>query len=129
MSVPEVESRFAPPSINCPACESLLPHSLGEVECVVCESICRIDHAPTRESWEDEKVACPECSKVLRVGVPARPCALRCSACECTFKVTSHIVKVEIGCPACERQLRIRPKPGERNLKCPACEESFRVTF
>lgn len=126
---PEIESKVAPPTVQCPNCESMLPHRLGEVTCGVCTAVSRIEHAPTREDWLEEKVSCPTCSKVLRVGVDDRPCALRCSACEGVFKVTRHAVKVEVTCPACERTLRLRPKPGTRRLDCPACKEGFRVTF
>ncbi|HIF04769.1 MAG TPA: hypothetical protein EYQ80_05085 [Candidatus Poseidoniales archaeon] len=124
-----IESKVAPPTVQCPNCDSMLPHRLGEVTCAVCTAVSRIDHVPTREDWVDEKVACPACSKVLRVGMDERPCALRCSACESVFKIIHKVVKVEIGCPKCERQLRIRPRPGTRRLDCPACSESFRVTF
>ena len=127
--VPEIESKISPPTVNCPNCDSMLPHRLGEISCSVCDAVVRVDHAPTREDWLDEKVACPSCEKVLRVGVDERPCALRCSTCESVFKIGQKVVKVEILCPACERQLRIRPRSGERNITCPACSEGFKVTF
>jgi hypothetical protein len=127
--VPEIESKISPPTVNCPNCDSMLPHRLGEISCSVCDAVVRVDHAPTREDWLDEKVACPSCEKVLRVGVDERPCALRCSTCESVFKIGQKVVKVEISCPACERQLRIRPRSGERNITCPACSEGFKVTF
>ena len=71
----EIESKVAPPTINCPNCESMLPHELGEITCVVCSAISRIEHKPTRDNWIDEKVSCPNCPKILRVGVDERPCA------------------------------------------------------
>ena len=107
----------------------MLPHELGEITCGVCSAVLRIEHKPTRDSWVDEKVSCPNCAKILRVGVDERPCALRCSSCSKVFKVTRKIVKVEVDCPNCERQLRIRPRPGKRSLDCPACSESFHITF
>ena len=127
--IPEIESKVAPPTVHCPNCESMLPHELGEITCVVCSAVSRIEHKPTRDDWEDEKVSCPNCPKILRVGVADRPCAIRCSACEIVFKIKPSIVKVEVSCPSCERQLRIRPRPGRRRLDCPACSESFHVTF
>ena len=125
----EIESKVAPPTIHCPNCESMLPHELGEITCVVCSAISRIEHKPTRDNWMDEKVSCPNCPKILRVGVDERPCALRCSGCDTVFKIKPSVVKVEVSCPSCERQLRIRPRPGRRRLDCPACSESFHVTF
>ena len=127
--IPEIESKIASPTIDCPRCDSILPHELGEVTCRVCAAVVRIDHKPTRDAWMDEKVGCPSCSKILRVGVDERPCALRCSSCSIVFKVTRKVVKVEGDGPSCERQLRIRPKPGKRRFDCPACSESFFVTF
>ena len=126
---PIVESKISPPSVSCPNCESMLPHRLGEITCEVCTAVVRIDHQPTRERWVEEKVSCPICEKVLRVGVDERPCALRCSSCESVFKIVHKVVKVEISCPACERKLRIRPRPGTRKITCPACSEGFQVTF
>ena len=126
---PSIESKVSPPTVSCPNCDSMLPHRLGEITCEVCTAVVRIDHQPTRERWMDEKVSCPTCEKVLRVGVDERPCALRCSACESVFKIGHKVVKVEITCPACERQLRIRPRPGNRKITCPACSEGFQVTF
>ena len=127
--IPEIESKVAPPTVHCPNCESMLPHELGEITCLVCSAVSRIDHKPTRDNWKDEKVSCPNCPKILRVGVDERPCALRCSSCESVFKITPSIVKVEVSCPSCERQLRLRPRPGRRRLDCPSCSESFHVTF
>ena len=127
--IKEIESKIAPPTVHCPNCESMLPHELGEVTCGVCSAVSRIDHKPTRESWMDEKVSCPNCPKILRVGVDQRPCALRCSSCQSVVKVTKHIVKVDLTCPSCDRELSIRPRPGKRSLSCPACSESFHVTF
>ena len=100
--IKEVESKVAPPTIQCPGCDSMLPHKLGEVTCSVCKAVSRIDHKPTRDSWVDEKVSCPDCPKILRVGVDERPCALRCSSCSSVFKVVPKVVKVEVSCPSCE---------------------------
>ncbi len=127
--VPEIESKYAPPTVHCPNCESMLPHDLGEIECSVCSAVSRVDHKPTRDSWTDEKVGCPSCSKILRVGVDERPCALRCSSCSTIFKVKRKVVKIEINCPKCERTLRIRPRSGKRSLDCPACTETFSIQF
>ena len=64
-----VESRVTPPSLSCPSCNGLLPFEFGEIECVLCEAKVRIEHPPTRRAWKEEKVSCPECSKVLIAGV------------------------------------------------------------
>ena len=127
--ISQIESKVAPPTVHCPKCESMLPHELGEIKCGVCSSISRIEHKPTRDAWEDEKVGCPNCPKILRVGVPERPCALRCSSCDSVFKITRKVVKIEISCPSCERNLRVRPRPGKRRIECPACSDAFHVTF
>ena len=125
----QVESSVAPPVLNCPHCDGMLPLGLGEIDCGLCGSKVRVDHAATRRQWREEKLACPSCSKVLIAGVEERPARIRCSSCDNEINITAKAVKVELACPACERRLRIRPRPGSRDLTCPACEEEFRVTF
>jgi DNA-directed RNA polymerase subunit RPC12/RpoP len=125
----DVESSIAPPLINCPNCDGLLPLGLGEKTCTLCEAVVLVDHEATRKEWMDEMVACPSCSKVLVCGVDDRPATVACSSCANQFIINPKVVKVEISCPACERRLRLKPRPGSRQIICPACEESFKVTF
>ncbi|DAC48440.1 MAG TPA: hypothetical protein HA340_06960 [Candidatus Thalassarchaeaceae archaeon] len=125
----DVDSSIAPPLINCPNCDGLLPLGLGEKTCTLCEAVVRVDHEATRKEWMDERVACPSCSKVLVCGVDDRPATVACSSCANQFIINPKVVKVEISCPACERRLRLKPRPGSRQIICPACEESFKVTF
>ena len=61
--IPEAESKIAPPTVQCPNCDSMLPNELGEVTCNVCTAVSRIEHKPTRESWLDEKIGCPNCKR------------------------------------------------------------------
>ena len=124
-----LESKIAPPIIECPHCEGMLPNRLGQFDCLLCGAVVKIDHAPTRKNWEDEAVACPACSKILVAGVDERPAELRCSACEHSFRLKAKVLKSEVQCPHCERRLRIRQKPGSRNLNCPACKNDFKVSF
>ncbi len=125
----QVESRVSPPPAHCPNCESLLPSDLGVLDCVVCTAQVKVEHSPTRESWEEEKVTCPSCRHVLVAGIDSRPADLRCANCKHEFTLTPKIIKVEINCPACDRGLRIPQRPGERKLRCPACMEGFKVNF
>ena len=124
-----VESSVAPPLVNCPNCEGLLPLGLGEKTCELCDAVVKVSHDATVNSWLEEKVACPACSKVLVVGVDKRPAKVECSSCSVQFSVNPKVVKVELGCPACERRLRLKPRPGSREVTCPACKEPFKVTF
>ena len=124
-----VESQVAPPVMRCPKCDGLLPSKLGELDCVLCDAEVRVDHPPTRRKWKEEKVACPECHKVLVAGVEDRPANLKCSSCATYFTLTAHVVKVEIRCPKCERKLRMNRRPGDRHIDCPACDTAFKVTF
>lgn len=124
-----VESRIAPPALTCPKCSSLLPSDLGVLTCTICSSNVKVEHPLTRRNWKDEKISCPECSKVLVVGVDKRPAQLKCGSCTTHFTVTKNVPRVEIACPGCERRLRMKRKPGERNIDCPACDTSFKVTF
>ena len=125
----EIESRIAPPPAHCPNCESLLPSNLGVLECVVCTAQVKVEHPPTRELWEHEKVTCPSCRHVLVAGVESRPADIRCANCKHEFTLSPKVIKVEINCPACDRGLRIPQRPGERKLRCPACQEGFKVNF
>ncbi len=100
MAPPDVESKYAPPLVECVNCNHMLPQGLGEIECEICGAICRVTHNPTVEALKSESVQCPHC-----------------------------LVKVEIECPSCESGLRIRPRPGKRELTCPGCTNSFNVTF
>ena len=129
MVPPEVESRVAPPLVNCPECDSMLPQGLGEIECLLCGAVCRVSHAPTLAALKEEKVQCPHCMTVVEAGTDKRPVDLTCAACSKIFTLTRKIVKVEIECPSCESNLRIRPRPGKRELTCPGCQSSFFVTF
>ena len=125
----EVESRVSPPPAHCPHCDSLLPDDLGILECVTCSAQVKVEHFPTREAWNKEKVTCPSCRHVLVAGVDTRPADIRCSKCKHEFTLTKKIIKVEIECPACDRGLRITQRPGERKLRCPACMEIFKISF
>jgi|TARA_B100000959_G_scaffold230420_1_gene246453 hypothetical protein len=107
----------------------MLPQGLGEIECELCEAVCRVSHEPTVELLRNEKVPCPHCMTVVVSGTDKRPIELTCSACSGIFNLTRKVIKVDIQCPACERGLRIRPRPGKRELSCPACSEEFNVTF
>jgi len=125
----KIESRIAPPALSCPKCQELLPSDLGELKCLMCESKVKVEHPVTRRKWKEEKISCPECEKVLIVGVDKRPANLQCSSCECQFTVHPNIPRVEVTCPGCERQLRMKRKPGKRSIDCPACETKFNVKF
>ncbi|MCH1540542.1 MAG: hypothetical protein L7S56_03795 [Candidatus Poseidonia sp.] len=124
-----VESKIQPPALSCPKCNGMLPMKLGEVTCKLCEARVRIDHAQTRKNWAQEKLSCPECSKVLIAGVDQRPAQLKCGSCETYFTLAEQTPRVEITCPGCERNLRMKRRPGERSIECPACETSFKVKF
>lgn len=125
----DIESKIAPPLAECPNCEHMLPQGLGEIECEICNSVCRVAHQQTIEDLKSEKVQCPHCSTVVVSGTEKRPVELVCASCSGIFNLTRKIVKIEIECPSCERRLRIRPRPGARELTCPACEDEFKVTF
>ena len=129
MAPPEVESKIAPPLVNCVQCEGMLPQGLGEIECVLCGAMCRVTHQPTVDALFNEKVQCPICMTVVEAGTDQRPVDLTCGACSGIFTLKEKIAKVEIQCPSCEANLRIRPRPGKRELTCPACQNSFNVTF
>jgi len=124
-----VESRIAPPPLTCPKCSSLLPSDLGVLTCLICSAKVNVEHPVTRRNWNNEKVGCPECSKVLVVGVDKRPAHLKCASCSIHFTVAKNVPRVEIACPSCERRLRMKRRPGEREIDCPACSTSFKVTF
>ena len=126
---PEVESKHAPPLVECPNCDHMLPQGMGEVECEICGAVCRVTHEPTMEALKGESVQCPHCSTVVIAGTEKRPVELTCSLCSGIFVITKKTVKVEIGCPGCQSRLRIRPRPGKRELRCPSCSNSFNVTF
>ena len=124
-----VESRVTPPSLSCPSFNGLLPFEFGDVECVLCGANVRVDHQPTRRAWKEEKVSCPNCSKVLIAGVDKRPAHLKCGSCSTHFDLLPKVVKVEISCPNCQRKLRMKKRPGSREICCPACETDFVVKF
>ena len=124
-----VESRISPPSLSCPKCDALLPSKLGEITCTMCAAKVKVEHIGTRKKWIDEKVSCPECEKVLIVGVDERPANLQCASCSCQFTVKPNIPRIEVHCPGCERRLRMKKRPGERVIDCPACETTFKVKF
>lgn len=126
---PEVESKFAPPLVECPNCDHMLPQGLGEIECEICGAVCRVAHEPTIKALKTEKVQCPHCTTVVVAGSENRPIELTCASCSGIFSITRKVVKVEIQCPGCEAKLRIRPRPGKRELNCPACTDSFNVSF
>lgn len=124
-----VESRISPPPLTCPRCDNLLPSELGEIKCRICGSEVKVEHEGTRRLWREEKVSCPECSKVLIAGVGKRPANLQCASCENQFELTPHKTKVEIACPKCKSKLRMNQRPGERNITCPACTVEFKINF
>ena len=126
---PRIESRIAPPSLTCPKCQEMLPPELGELKCLMCESKVKVEHPVTRRKWKEEKISCPECEKVLIVGVDKRPANLQCASCEHRFTVHPNIPRVEVTCPGCDRQLRMKKRPGKRNIECPACDTKFNVKF
>ena len=124
-----VESKVAPPPLSCPKCHGLLPSVLGELQCRLCEARVRVDHPATRKKWKEEKLSCPECSKVLVAGVDERPADLKCGSCESYFSLKAHVPRVEIECPGCHRNLRMKRRPGTRAISCPACDKEFTVRF
>ena len=127
--MPEIESKHPPPAAECPSCDHMLPHGLGEKTCVICGAVCKVTHQPTVDALASEKLPCPICNVVVEAGKPERPLEVACSACSGMFRITEKPLKVEIQCPGCERKLRIRPKPGTKQLNCPACDVAFNVTF
>ncbi len=129
MAPPDVESRVAPPLVNCAQCGGMLPQGLGEIECVLCGALCRVSHQPTIIALKEEKVQCPHCMTAVEAGTDKRPVDLSCGSCSGIFTLTRKIVKVEVQCPSCEANLRIRPRPGKRELTCPGCQNPFFVTF
>ena len=124
-----VESRIAPPALSCPKCNEMLPPKLGEIQCTMCSAKVKVEHEGTRKKWRNEKVSCPECEKVLIVGVDKRPANIQCVSCNCQFTVESNVPRVEIECPSCSRRLRIKKRPGKREIDCPACEDKFIIKF
>ena len=124
-----VESRIGPPPLTCPRCDNLLPSELGEIKCRICGSEVKVEHEGTRRQWREEKVSCPECSKVLVAGVGRRPANLQCASCDIHFELTPHKMKIEISCPKCESKLRMNQRPGERKITCPACTAEFQINF
>ncbi|MDP6869890.1 MAG: hypothetical protein QGI21_03875 [Candidatus Poseidoniaceae archaeon] len=124
-----IESRIAPPDLTCPRCKNLLPSGLGELVCSMCKAEVKVEHEITRKKWREEKVSCPECSKVLVCGVDQRPTNLQCAACKSHFVLKPHRPKIEVSCPSCERKLRMNKKPGKREIQCPACQVEFRISF
>jgi len=124
-----IESRIAPPPLSCPKCQELLPPELGEIQCSMCDSKVKVEHPVTRRKWKEEKVSCPECEKVLVVGVDKRPANTQCASCSYNFTVHPNVPRVEVTCPGCDRRLRMKRKPGKRNIDCPACDTKFTVSF
>ena len=124
-----IESRIPPPDLSCPRCDNLLPHKLGDIACLMCGAEVRVEHEGTRKKWKEEKVSCPECSKVLVAGVGERPANLQCSSCHAHFVLRPNRPKIEIACPSCDRKLRMNKRPGERDITCPACDKEFKVKF
>lgn len=123
-----VESKIAPPALSCPKCDGLLPSALGELSCVICGARMKIEHEVTRREWEEEKLGCPKCKKLLVVGIAERPANVRCGSCQCDFEVKAKVPKTEVKCPGCERRLRLRTRPGTRSVTCPACDSRFEMT-
>tara|TARA_B100000945_G_C20358142_1_gene585704 strand:+ start:475 stop:888 length:414 start_codon:yes stop_codon:yes gene_type:complete len=126
---PGIESRIPAPDLTCPKCDNLLPNGLGIITCVMCNAQVKVEHEGTRKKWREEKISCPECSKVLVCGVDKRPANLQCASCNAHFVLKPNRPKVEISCPACDRKLRMNKRPGEREITCPACEIEFKVSF
>ncbi len=124
-----IESRIAPPALSCPKCNEMLPQKLGEIQCTMCSAKVKVEHEGTRKKWRDEKVSCPECEKVLIVGVDKRPANIQCISCDCQFTVEPNIPRIEVECPSCNRRLRMKKKPGKREIDCPACENKFIIKF
>ena len=122
-----IESSIDIPPAHCPSCSSLLPDEMGMLVCDSCGSKSKVDQPALRNAWVTEKLACPNCNRVLIAGVDKRPAKLQCSSCENKFVVMPKVMKVDIHCPSCERTLRIKRGPGERLLKCPACEREIKV--
>ena len=127
--MPEIESKHTPPAAECPSCDHMLPHGLGEKTCVICGAVCKVTHQPTVDALASEKLPCPICNVVVEAGKSERPLEVACSACSGMCRITEKPLKVEIQCPGCERKLRIRPKPGTKQLNCPAWDVAFNVTF
>ena len=127
--MPEIESKHTPPAAECPSCDHMLTHGLGEKTCVICGAVCKVTLQPTVDALASEKLPCPICNVVVAAGKSERPLEVACSACSGMFRITEKPLKVEIQCPGCERKLRIRPKPGTKQLNCPACDVAFNVTF
>ena len=126
---PRIESSIPAPDLSCPKCNNLLPNGLGIITCVMCKTQVKVEHEGTRRKWREEKISCPECSKVLVCGVGKRPANLQCSACQAHFVLKPNRPKIEISCPSCDRKLRMNKRPGVREISCPACEAVFNVSF
>jgi DNA-directed RNA polymerase subunit RPC12/RpoP len=120
-------SKIDIPATYCPKCNLLLPEGSGEKQCVSCGAKVLVKLPSLENEWKNERVACPNCSKVLIAGVNKRPCKLKCSSCNQKFTLTKKIMKIEISCPKCERKLRIKRSPGEKIIKCPACETEIKI--
>ena len=76
-----VSSTVDIPATYCPKCNSLLPEGTGEISCITCSSKVNVKQPSLIQDWENERIACPSCSKVLIAGLGKRPCKLQCSSC------------------------------------------------
>ena len=66
--MPEIESKHTPPAAECPSCDHMLPHGLGEKTCVICGAVCKVTHQPTVDALASEKLPCPICNVVVEAG-------------------------------------------------------------
>ena len=44
-----------------------------------------------RRKWREEKISCPNCSKVLVAGVDQRPAELQCGSCNTYFTLKPSV--------------------------------------